>query len=154
MGMSLAIALLGLGLIASGILFDLDAFDGWLSGVTIGAFLAFTGFLAILIDPMVPLALVGIIVVGLIVSVGTRFAMRFLDRADNASPPELDSIVGMVGVVTVEIPENAIGQISIKMPDGTPLRLSASADNPVERKTEVLVTSILSPTLVQVTTRF
>jgi len=141
-------------MLVSGIFFDWDLFDGWLSSVTVGTFLALTGFLTIIVSPANVFTVMGVLAVSVVAAIGARTMMNVLARTDTTPSPTLDSVVGTVGVVTGEILANSMGQVAVKTVDGTPLRLSAVSDTSVELQSEVLVTEILSATLVRVTTRF
>jgi len=151
---SLTVAIVGIVMLVSGIFFDWDLFDGWLSSVTVGTFLALTGFLTIIVSPANVFTVMGVLAVSVVAAIGARTMMNVLARTDTTPSPTLDSVVGTVGVVTGEILANSMGQVAVKTVDGTPLRLSAVSDTSVELQSEVLVTEILSATLVRVTTRF
>ncbi len=151
-------AAIGFGLLIIGLVFDdflefMDTDGGVLSVPVIGAFLGAFG-----IGGYVGVAATSSVLVGLIAAgaagfvlgwIALRLSLAFVGMHTDATPTSGD-FLGQFGRVVTPITD-AGGEILIRS-GGSPIKLVARADQPVERGVEVVVIEVLSATSVRVIT--
>ena len=149
------LALLAVSLVAADLLdgaFDALSAD-WISSAVLGGFTSAFGFGGALSDGAgLPLP------VSLAIGAGSGFVVgwfawwltRLLKDGDSDGTVAISDSVGMVARVVTAIPGEGYGVVRVVV-GGHPLRLNASAHQPIEAGAEVNVTGVLSPTAVRVT---
>lgn len=155
----LVIGVLGLVLLAVSLVLG-DLLDGVadllpgdvFSTAVIGAFVAATGFGGAAADsvglPALASVPIGLAVGGLFGWLAAWLTRLIRDGGSDATP-SVDHTVGRPGRVVTSIPTSGFGTVDVLL-GGNPLRLNARADQPLEAGTEVFVTTVLSPTAVEV----
>ena len=152
-GVALVLLALIIGDVLDG-LFHLDVLGGDLfSFSSIAAFVGAFGFggalgLA-LIDNTLVAVIVGV-VIGALAAWGAVSLTKALKSGENEASFRSDSMIGHAGQVITAIPEGGYGEIRISV-GGHVRKLSAKSVLPVDAGQEVWVSSILSPTAVEVT---
>jgi membrane-bound ClpP family serine protease len=151
-------AALGFGLLLVGLFFDgflefMDADTGILSLPVIGAFLGAFGIGGFVGTSVTSNALVGLVaagVAGFVLGwIALRLSLAFIGMHTDATPTSGD-FHGQIGRVVTNITD-AGGEILIRS-GGSPVKLVARADRPIERGVEVVVIEVLSATSVRVMT--
>lgn len=150
----LLVALAGLAVLGVGIFFDFDL-DGWMGTTTIGAFLAVSGFTAMILDPSSVVYWIGVLAAGSAAAVAASFLMRRLDSGVEDAP-SLGGLSGTVAVVASTVSPDSPGVVLATLPDGLPVRLTAVTDGKTSVATgsQVLILEVLSPSRVRVTDVF
>lgn len=155
----LVIGVLGLVLLAVSLVLG-DLLDGVadvlpgdaFSTAVIGAFVCATGFGGAAAQGAGAPGLVAL-PVGLGVGVAFGWFAAWLTRlvrdGGSDATPSVEHTVGQPGRVVTPIPADGLGTVDISL-GGNPLRLNARAALPLEPGTEVFVTTVLSPTAVEV----
>lgn len=152
-GVALVLLALIIGDVLDG-LFHLDVLGGDLFSFSslaafVGAF-GFGGALGLaLIDSTLVAVIVGV-VIGAIAAWGAVSLTKALKSGENEASFRSDSMIGHAGLVITAIPEGGYGEIRISA-GGHVRKLSAKSALPVDAGQEVWVSSILSPTAVEVT---
>lgn len=155
----LVIGVIGLVLLAvSLVLGDLldgvaDALPGDVfSTAVIGAFVAATGFGGATAEAAGAPAAVSLpvgIVAGVVFGWFAAWLTRLIRDGGSDATPSVDHTVGQAGRVVSAIPDAGLGTVDVLV-GGNPVRLNARCDQPLEAGTEVYVTTVLSPTAVEV----
>lgn len=155
----LVIGVLGLVLLAVGLVLG-DLLDGVtdvlpgdaFSTAVIGAFVAAAGFGGATADALGAPALVAV-PVGLVVGVGFGWFAVWLTRlvrdGGSDATPSVEHTLGQAGRVVSAIPEDGLGVVVVVL-SGNPVRLNARCALPLDAGAEVYVTTVLSPTAVEV----
>ena len=155
----LVLGVLGLVLLAVSLVLG-DLFDGLADALpgdvfstsVIGAFVAATGFGGATAEAAGAPLLVSL-PVGLVAGVGFAWFAAWLTRLirDGGSDetPSVDHTVGQPGRVVTAIPADGLGTIVVHV-GGNPVRLNARSDQALVAGTEIFVTTVLSPTAVEV----
>lgn len=134
-------------------LFDLDFLGGDLFSIaSVAAFLGafgFGGVISLGIIDVTWIATVVGIVAGALAAWGATSLTRWLKRSENAATFRSDSLVGARARVITAIPEGGYGEVRVFV-GGTSRKRAARADSAIPSGTEVWVSSILSPTAVEV----
>ena len=135
-------------------LFHLDALGGDLFSFTsiaafVGAF-GFGGALGLGLVGNTVVAVITGVIVGALAAWGAIAATKALKSGENAASFRSDSMIGHAGRVITAIPADGYGEIRISV-GGHVRKLSAKASVPIEAGQEVWVSSLLSPTAVEVT---
>lgn len=155
----LVIGVLGLALLAiSLVLGDLldgvaDALPGDVfSTAVIGAFVAATGFGGATVEavgaPVVVSLPVGV-VVGVVFAWFAAWLTRLIRDGGSDATPSVDHTLGQAGRVVSAIPDDGLGVVVVAV-GGHPVRLNARSALALEAGTEIYVTTVLSPTAVEV----
>jgi membrane-bound ClpP family serine protease len=125
-----------------------DAF----STAVIGAFVSATGFGAAAADSVgaptlvaVPVGIVG----GLFFGWFAAWLTRLIRDGGSDETPSVEHTLGQAGRVVSDIPAEGLGTVVVLV-SGNPVRLNARCAQPLEAGAEVFVTSVLSPTAVEV----
>lgn len=155
----LVIGVLGLVLLAVGLVLG-DLLDGVtdvlpgdaFSTAVIGAFVAATGFGGAAADAVgAPAALA--VPLGLVVGVGFAWFAAWLTRlirdGGSDATPAVEHTVGQPGRVVSAIPAEGYGVVDVIL-SGNPVRLNARCATPLDAGSEIFVTTVLSPTAVEV----
>lgn len=152
-GVALVVLALIIGDLLDG-LFHLDVLGGDLfSFSSISAFIGSFGFggalgLALTGSPLAAV-LIGVII-GSLATWGAVALTKALKSGENDAGFRSESMIGHPGVVITAIPEAGYGEIRLSV-GGHVRKLSAKSAQPVASGQEVWVSSILSPTAVEVT---
>jgi len=155
----LVIGVLGLVLLAVGLVLGdlLDGFADILPGdvfstAVIGAFVAATGFGGATAEAAgAPLAVslpVGL-VAGVVFGWFAAWLTRLIRDGGSDATPSADHTVGQSGRVVTAIPADGLGVVAVLV-GGNRIRLNARAEQSLEAGAEVFVTTVLSPTAVEV----
>lgn len=162
MAIFLTIGIVGLVIVATSLLFgeiiegafELDFLGGDLFSVpSLAAFLGafgFGGVISLSIVDITGIAVVVGIIAGVLAAWGATALTRVLKRGENAATFRSDLLVGATGRVITDIPESGYGEVRIFGTGGSRKR-SARADTAIPAGTEVWISSVLSPTAVEVT---
>ncbi len=138
----------GLLVLFSGFVFDFDT-DGFFSTSSIGAFLAVFGFFGLIVPPTSPVVWAGLCALAAASSFVAYKGMAYLAGRDDAGPPGLGGTVGQTAIVTSDIAGgSAAGQVSMKLPDGTPVLLAAQAATHIPLGSRVTVVEVATPRMV------
>lgn len=136
-----------------------DVLDGALEGLSAGFFstealagflgaLGFGGAIALEVTGSTSMAVVIGLALGVLLGAAAARASRFLDSGESDTVRTSD-MVEKIGMVVSAIPEEGFGVVSISV-GGHITRLNARSSVAVPAGTQVSVTSIISPTAVQV----
>ncbi|GAA1513474.1 hypothetical protein [Nocardioides humi] len=149
------LVLLAVSLVA-GDLLD-GAFDAleadWISSAVIGGFVSAFGFGGAASDGAglpLPVSLAIGAGCGVVVGWFAWWLTRLLKDSPSDGTVAIADSVGLVAKVVTDIPGEGYGVVRVVV-GGHPLRLNASAHQPIPAGTEVNVTGVLSPTAVRVT---
>jgi membrane protein implicated in regulation of membrane protease activity len=137
-----------------------DVLDGALEGLSAGFFstealagflgaLGFGGAIALEVTGSTSMAVVIGLVLGVLLGAAAAKASRFLHGSGETDTVRTSDMVEKIGVVVSAIPEGGFGVVSISVA-GHLTRLNARSSVAVPAGTQVSVTSIISPTAVQV----
>ena len=137
-----------------------DVLDGALEGLSAGFFstealagflgaLGFGGAIALEVTGSTSMAVVIGLVLGVLLGAAAAKASRFLHGSGETDTVRTSDMVEKIGVVVSAIPEGGFGVVSISV-GGHLTRLNARSSVAVPAGTQVSVTSIISPTAVQV----
>jgi len=125
----------------------------WISTAVIGGFVSAFGFGGAAADgaglPVLPALVIGA-GCGLVVGWFAWWLTRVLKDGPSDGTVSVADSVGRVATVVTDIPREGYGVVRVVV-GGHPMRLNASAHQPIEAGTEVNVTGVLSPTAVSVT---
>lgn len=135
-------------------LFDLDFLGGDLFSIaSIAAFLGAFGFGGLISLGIVDVLWIAVVVglaAGVLAAWGATSLTRWLKRGEVEGGFRSDSLVGATARVITDIPDGGYGEVRILGAGGSRKR-SARADQPIPAGTEVWVSSVVSPTAVEVT---
>ncbi|MDQ6523902.1 hypothetical protein RB608_09840 [Nocardioides sp. LHD-245] len=156
----LVLGIAGLVLLAVSLLAG-DLLDGafgaleadWISSAVIGGFVSAFGFGGAASDGAglpLPASLAIGAGCGLVVGWFAWWLTRTLKDSPSDGTVSISDSVGLVATVVTDIPGEGYGVVRVVV-GGHPLRLNATAHQPIEAGTEVNVTGVLSPTAVSVT---
>ena len=137
-----------------------DVLDGALEGLSAGFFsteavaaflgaLGFGGAIALSATGSTSLAVVIGVVLGVLLGYAAAKASRFLHGTGETDAVRTSDMVEKIGTVVSAIPEDGFGVVSISV-GGHLTRLNARSSLAVPAGTQVSVTSVISPTAVQV----
>ncbi len=137
-----------------------DVLDGALEGLSAGFFstealagflgaLGFGGAIALEVTGSTSVAVVIGLALGVLLGAAAAKASRFLQGSGESDTVRTSDMVEKIGVVVSAIPEEGFGVVSISV-GGHITRLNARSSVAVPAGTQVSVTSIISPTAVQV----
>ena len=137
-----------------------DVLDGALEGLSAGFFsteavaaflgaLGFGGAIALSATGSTSLAVVIGVLLGLLLGYAAARASRFLHGTGETDAVRTSDMVEKIGTVVSAIPEDGFGVVSISV-GGHLTRLNARSSLAVPAGTQVSVTSVISPTAVQV----
>lgn len=137
-----------------------DVLDGALEGLSAGFFstealagflgaLGFGGAIALEVTGSTSMAVVIGLALGVLLGAAAAKASRFLHGSGESDTVRTSDMVEKIGVVVSAIPEAGFGVVSISV-GGHITRLNARSSVAVPAGTQVSVTSIISPTAVQV----
>ena len=137
-----------------------DVLDGALEGLSAGFFsteavaaflgaLGFGGAIALSATGSTSLAVVIGVVLGVLLGYAAAKASRFLHGTGETDAVRTSDMVEKIGTVVSAIPEDGFGVVSISV-GGHLTRLNARSCLAVPAGTQVSVTSVISPTAVQV----
>lgn len=155
----LVIGVLGLVLLALGLVLG-DLLDGVtdvlpgdaFSTAVIGAFVAATGFGGAAAEALEAPTVVSVPVgigVGLVFASFAAWLTRLIRDGGSDTTPAVDHTLGQAGRVVSAIPDDGLGVVVVLV-GGNPVRLNARCDQALDAGTEVFVTTVLSPTAVEV----
>lgn len=155
----LALGVIGIVLLLVALVLG-DVLDGALEGLSGGFFstealagflgaLGFGGAIALDATGSTSLAVVIGLALGVVLGFGAAKASRFLHGTGETDTVRTSDMVEKIGQVVDAIPEGGFGVVSISV-GGHLTRLNARSSIPVPAGTQVSVTSIISPTAVQV----
>ena len=149
------LAVLALSLVAGDLLDGaLDALEAdWISSAVIGGFVSAFGFGGAAGEGAglpLPLSLAVGAGCGLVVGWFAWWLTRVLKDGPSDGTVSVGHSVGRVATVVTDIPADGYGVVRVVV-GGHPLRLNASAHQPIAAGTEVNVTGVISPTAVTVT---
>ena len=154
-GLVLLLASLLLGDLLDGVVEGLDELlpgADWLSGPTVGAFLAAFGFVGLVVESAQG-AVLPALGAGAAAGTGAGLAAaagyRALTRVRTDATPTSRDLVGTEGQVVTAIADSGYGEVVVRLA-GSPVKLSAQSDVPVERGSRVWVSEVLSATAVRV----
>ncbi len=157
----LIIGILGLMIVGLSLLFgeaidgllDLDFLGGDLFSIaSIAAFLGAFGFGGVISLSIVDVTWIAVVVgilAGILAGWGAAALTRWLKRGETAASFRSDALVGAAGRVITAIPDGGYGEVRIYL-GGRSHKRAAKADRAIASGTEVWVSSILSPTAVEV----
>lgn len=154
----IGLALLIITTIVDGIFeFDFALGDGLLSGPVIAAFLTAFGAGGAIAVGSGASTFVGVgvgLAAGATIGGITGVATKSLMRMPTDATPRAADLNGCTGTVVSTIPEDGYGEVSVML-GGQPVKLSARTTGPhtLTVGTAVVVSSVLSPTSVTVTTK-
>ena len=137
-----------------------DVLDGALEGLSAGFFsteavaaflgaLGFGGAIALSATGSTSLAVVIGVVLGVLLGYAAAKASRFLHGTGETDAVRTSDMVEKIGTVVSAIPEDGFGVVSISV-GGHLTRLNARSSLAVPAGPQVSVTSVISPTAVQV----
>jgi hypothetical protein len=155
----LVIGVLGLVLLAVGLVLG-DLLDGVtdvlpgdaFSTAVIGAFVAATGFGGAAAEAAgagTALAVPVGVGVGAVFGWFAVWLTRLIRDGGSDATPSVEYTVGQAGRVVSAIPADGLGTVDVLV-GGNPVRLNARCAMPLDAGTEVFVTTVLSPTAVEV----
>jgi membrane protein implicated in regulation of membrane protease activity len=156
-GLALVVVSLLLGDIFDGLFeaFDVEFGGGIFSTPVLGSFLAAFGFGAALImfstGAGATLGALGGLVSGLFVGGLSLLMMRQLINMPTDASLDTEDLVGSTGTVITPIPENGLGEITVRA-HGSAQKMSARAAQPIAVGTTVRITTVLSTSSVMVET--
>lgn len=150
----IGLVLLGIGLVLAD-LFDgvLDALPGdAFSTAVIGAFVAATGFGGATAQAAGAPGIVSLtsgLAAGVLFAWFAAWLTRLVKDGGSDATPSAGDAVGQAGRVVTAIPDAGFGIVDVVV-GGHAVRLNARAELPLDPGTEVYVTTVLSPTAVEV----
>ena len=132
----------------------LDALGGgeWFTGAALAGFLGGVGFVGaglLAVTDNTWLAAVGGLLAGLALGLAVGWVMLRLRNSGADGTPSSTALVGSMGTVISDIPQEGYGVISV-VNAGHLTRLNARCAEPLPSGTPVTVTDVLSPTSVKV----
>lgn len=155
----LVIGVIGLVLLAVGLVLA-DLFDGMLdalpgdafSTAVIGAFVAATGFGGAAAEAGGAPGIVSVptgLAAGVVFAWFAAWLTRLVKDGGSDATPAVEDALGQAGRVVTAVPEAGYGVVDVLV-GGHAVRLNARAEQPLEAGAEVYVTTVLSPTAVEV----
>lgn len=144
--------LLLISLLLDGIFDAFDFGDGPLSLTTIAAFTSifgFTAFAGVGAGMATPIASVMGAAAGLLGGAAAWWLTRLIRGSESTTALSDDDLVGSVGAVVLPIPAGGLGEIAITR-HGERVSLSATADAPIERGTQIRIVQTVTSTSVRV----
>ncbi|MFD5601115.1 hypothetical protein ACFWHR_13795 [Leucobacter sp. NPDC058333] len=144
--------LLLISLLLDGIFDAFDFGDGPLSLTTIAAFMAifgFASFASVGAGMSTPVATVVGALSGLLGAAAAWWLSRAIRGAESNTAVSGTDLFGLTGSVVLAVPANGLGEVAV-IRHGERISLSASAEAPIPRGTQVRIVQIVTSTSVRV----